>query len=100
MGKHDKVTFSWEPPKDEFYKARINTLERENLKLNQRIAELETKIGNYELVVEQQEVISSGITSEYEDLLEEKNDEIEVLQGQIKMLKEAIVKGALREVLA
>lgn len=34
MGKHDKHTeFTWQPMPDEFYKARIKTLEKENLKL-------------------------------------------------------------------
>ena len=33
---------SFDPPKDDFYKARINTLERENLSLRQKIEELES----------------------------------------------------------
>lgn len=45
MGKHDKTNFEWtepvvinyEPPKDDFYKARISTLERENFELHKEI---------------------------------------------------------------
>ena len=105
MGKHYKkeeqtTVFSWDPMPDEFYKARIKTLEQENLKLREKLTEVEKSIGVYEAAMDHQEVVQNGINAEYEDLLSEKDDEIEVLKGQITMLKEAIVKGALREVLA
>ena len=104
MGKHDKkeqqTVFRWEPPKDEWYKARISTLEKENDRLRQDLDEREKCIGVYELTVDHQDEIHSGIIAEYKDLLDEKDDEIEVLKGRIKMLEAAIGKGALREVLA
>lgn len=104
MGKHDKqeeqVVFKWDVPKDDFYKARINALERENERLKKDLADREQCIGIYELAVDHQDEVSSGIIAEYKDLLDEKDDEIAVLQGKIKMLKEAVVNGALREVLA
>ena len=107
MGKHDKkevkqeaVNFSWDPMPDEFYKARIKTLEKENLKLSEKLTEKEKSIGVYEAVIDHQEVVQNGISSEYEDLLNEKDEEIAALKLEIKMLKEAVVKGALREVLA
>lgn len=49
MGKHDKTEFRWtapavepekisyDPPKDEYYKARITTLEKENRKLREEL---------------------------------------------------------------
>lgn len=107
MGKHYKkevkqeaVNFSWDPMPDEFYKARIKTLEKENLKLSEKLTEKEKSIGVYEAAMDYQEVVQNGISSEYEDLLNEKDEEIAALKLEIKMLKEAVVKGALREVLA
>ena len=48
MGKHDKVTpateFSWNPMPDEFYKARIETLERECRSKDKEIEALEHDI--------------------------------------------------------
>ena len=101
MGKHDgAIEFKWEPMPDEYYKARINTLERENLALHKKIEELEKNIGIAEMAMEHQETVCDGISNELNEIIDQKNDEIEVLKGQIRMLKEAIVKGALREVLA
>ena len=101
MGKHDgAIEFKWEPMPDEYYKARINTLERENLALHKKIEELEKSIGIAEIAMEHQETISDGISNELNEIIKEKDDEIEVLKGKIKMLEAAIVKGALREVLA
>ena len=91
---------SYDPPKDDFYRARINTLERENLALHKKIEELEKSIGIAEIAMEHQETISDGISNELNEIINEKDDEIEVLKGKIKMLEAAIVKGALREVLA
>ena len=48
MGKHDKVepvtTFSWQPMPDEWYKARIETLEKENLRLAEENKRLEMHV--------------------------------------------------------
>lgn len=102
MGKHDKkeINFSWDPMPDEFYKARISTLEKENARLRQELTEKIKSIGVYEAAIDHQDSVQDGINAEYEQLLDEKDDEIEVLKGRIKMLEAAIVKGALREVLA
>lgn len=102
MGKHDKkeqTNFSWQPMPDEFYKARISTLEKENVRLREELLNKERSIGGYELAIDHQDEIHDGIIGEYQQLLDEKDDEIEVLKGKIKMLEAAIVKGALREVL-
>ena len=105
MGKHDKheeqkVEFKWDVPKDEWYKARITELKAENARLREELTEKERSIGAYEQTVDYQDEMHTGVLNEYKQLLDEKDDEIAVLQGQIKMLKEAVVNGALREVLA
>ena len=105
MGKHDKheeqkVEFKWDVPKDEWYKARITELKAENARLREELTEKERSIGAYEQTVDYQDEMHTGVLNEYKQLLAEKDDEIAVLQGQIKMLKEAVVNGALREVLA
>ena len=81
MGKHDKkdehiTVFTWQPMPDEFYKARISTLEKENARLREELTEKGRSIGVYEAAIDH------------------------LLKGKIKMLEAAIVKGALREVLA
>lgn len=102
MGKHEakETVFKWEPRYDDFYKERINTLEKENARLKERISLLEQAAGNAELAMEHQEMVSVGISNELNMTIEEKEEEITKLKGQIKMLKEAVVNGALREVLA
>ena len=93
MGKHDKeASFHWEKPevkvirydqpKDEFYKARITTLEKENQELNREVEALEKN-----------EQMLQGCIGEYKD-------EIDALKLKVKMLEDAIVKAALREVIA
>ena len=104
MGKHDKETnFKWEkpeveavrisfdPPKDDFYKARISTLERENYELRQRVRQLEIEVGRMEQIVDHDEEITNGLIAEYKD-------EIDDLKLQNEELKEALVRAALREV--
>lgn len=101
MGKHEakETVFKWEPRYDDFYKERINTLEKENQRLKERISLLEQAAGNAKLAMEHQEMVSVGISNELNMTIEEKEEEITTLKGQIKMLKEAVVKGALREVM-
>lgn len=99
-GVVQKEVISYDPPKDDFYKARISTLEKENMKLYERIGKLEKSIGIAEVAMEHQETVCDGISNELNEIIKEKDDEIEVLKGEIKMLEAAIVKGALREVLA
>ena len=104
MGKHDKeATFKWgrpeveavkityEPPRDDFYKARISTLERENYELRQRVRQLEIEVGRAEQIIDHDEEITNGLIAEYKD-------EINDLRLQNEELKEALVRAALREV--
>ena len=104
MGKHDKheekVVFKWEPPKDEWYKARITELKEENARLRDELNEKSRHIALYEQTVDYQDEMHTGVLNEYKQVLDEKDDEIAVLQGKISMLEKAIVNGALREVLA
>lgn len=111
MGKHDKTSFKWARPEEteviscdvnpeEFYKSRIAELKAENARLRDELHKVQMSVGNYELVIDHQDEMHTGIISEYKEELAEKDDEIEILKGEIKMLKEAVVKGALREVLA
>ena len=104
MGKHEKQTnFKWggpevkavkityEPPKDDFYKARISTLERENYELREKVRELEIEVGRAEQIIDHDEEITNGLIAEYKD-------EIDDLKLQNEELKEALVRAALREV--
>ena len=104
MGKHDKqeeqVVFKWDVPKDEWYKARITELKAENERLRNELTEKERSIGAYEQTVDYQDEMHTGVLNEYKQMLDEKDDEIAALNMQINMLKEAVVNGALREVLA
>lgn len=102
MGKHDKqeTVFSWEPPKNDYYIAKIRELQEENTRLRDELSETQNSIGNYELVIDHQDEMHTGIVGEYQEIIDEKDDEIATLKGKIKMLEAAIVKGALREVLA
>ena len=105
MGKHDKqeeqkVEFKWDVPKDEWYKARITELKAENERLRDELNEKSRHIALYEQTVDYQDEMHTGVLNEYKQMLDEKDDEIAVLQGKISMLEKAIVNGALREVLA
>lgn len=102
MGKHDKneTKFTWEPPKDDYYKAEIVKLQAENARLRDELHKTQMSIGNYELAIDHQDEVHDGIVAEYQEMLDEKDGEIAALKMQIEMLKEAVVKGALREVLA
>ena len=101
MGKHDmkepkgtinpETRFSWEPMPDDFYKARITTLEKENLALREKIGELEKSVGTYELVVDNTDEMHTNVVCELQDTIMD-------LQEQIYDLKEALVRAALREV--
>ena len=84
MGKHDKVTpateFSWNPMPDEFYKARIETLERENRSKDKEIEALEHDIEMLKGVI-------GELKTDMGDLILENNS-----------LRDAVVRAALREV--
>lgn len=83
MGKHDKkeaANFSWSPMPDEFYKARIETLERESLAKDKEIEALEHDI-------EMLKGIINELKTDMGDLILENNS-----------LRDAVVRAALREV--
>lgn len=102
MGKHDKqeTVISCVIPNADYYKAEIRKLQLENERLRTELSEVQSSIGNYELVIDHQDEMHSGIVGEYKEIIEEKDGEIATLKMKIEMLKEAVVKGALREVLA
>ena len=105
MGKHDKKEeqkpeFKWEPPKDEWYKARITELKAENARLRAELNKKDEHITVFEKTVDFQDERYTDCCNEYRQILKEKDDEIAALNMQINMLKEAVVNGALREVLA
>ena len=95
MGKHDKFNWqmpqttepaviSFDPPKDDFYKARISALEKENLKLR---AEIEKRANWY------------GIGKDAFDARhEEMAAELTKLREENSKLKEAFVREAVRNV--
>lgn len=82
MGKHDKkeTSFAWQPMPDEFYKARIETLERENLSKDREIEALEHDI-------EMLKGCIGELKTDMGDL---------ILENQ--SLRDAVVRAALREV--
>ena len=85
MGKHDKkddhiTVFTWQPMPDEFYKARIETLERENLSKDKEIEALEHDI-------EMLKGCINELKTDMGDL---------ILENQ--SLRDAVVRAALREV--
>ena len=111
MGKHDKeanfkwgrpeveaVKISYDPPKDDFYKARISALARENYELRQRVRQLEIEVGRMEQIVDKDEEITNGLIAEHKDEIDEYKDEIDDLKLQNEELKDALVRAALREV--
>lgn len=82
MGKHDKqeINFSWDPMPDEFYKARIETLERENLAKDKEIEALEHE-------AEMLKGCINELKTDMGDLILENSS-----------LRDAVVRAALREV--
>ena len=88
MGKHDKheentTTFAWQPMPDDWYKARISALERENLELKAENEAKDKSIIGYERVI---------------DHIDASHDaEIEEYQARIKVLERAVLNGAIRE---
>ena len=75
---------SYEPPKDDFYKARISTLERENAQLR---AELEKRAEWYGMG-----------RNAFDDRQRELVDEISKLRDENSKLKTALIREAIRDV--
>ena len=95
MGKHDKFNWqmpqteqpaviSFDPPKDDFYKARISALEKENLKLRE---EIEKRASWYGMGKDAFDTRHEELTAELTKLREENSK-----------LKEAFVREAIRNV--
>lgn len=92
MGKHDKVeTMFARQANESWHKERIRTLEKENERLRNKIAELNKALGHAEMVMENDSTIISGIKAENDDLMAEKDIYIEKLEA-------ALVRANLREV--
>lgn len=104
MGKHDKkeeqvTTFSWKPMPDEWYKARIDALEKENLKLAKALKKAE-RFGNVMEKLTDPENGSYVSRAEYEELVEKFEAMEDRLIEEIDLnenLKDALVRAALRE---
>lgn len=99
-GVVQREVISYDPPKDDYYRAEIKKLQQENEKLRNELSRTVQNIGCYEKAMDYQGEVHDGIIAEYKAELAEKDDEIIVLKGKIEMLEKAIVNGALREVLA
>ena len=95
MGKHDKFNWqmpqtqqpeviSFDPPKDDFYKARISALEKENLKLR---AEIEKRANWY------------GIGKDaFDERQRELVEEAEKLRAENSKLRIALINAEIRNV--
>lgn len=95
MGKHDKSEFTWQkptepevitydPPKDDFYKARISALEKENLKLR---AEIEKRANWYGMG-------KDAYDAKHQELIEENQK----LVDENLRLRTALIREAIRDV--
>lgn len=94
MGKHDMkeaVRFSWQPMPDEYYKARIKTLEKRIEELEEELEDTQHNLAIMTNFYEQgaESIQQNGARSD--EIIERKNEEI-------KMAKEAIYLAAMREV--
>ena len=81
-GKHEKkeINFSWDPMPDEFYKARIENLERENRSKDKEIEALAQEIETLKGCINE-------LKTDMGDLILENQN-----------LRDAVVRAALREV--
>lgn len=93
MGKHDKkeINFSWDPMPDEFYKARISTLEQEIVRLKEELIDTQHNLAVMTSLYEQGAESIQRNEARSDEIIERKNEEIE-------MAKEAIYLAAMREV--
>ncbi len=95
MGKHDKFQWqmpqtqqpeviSFDPPKDDFYKARISALEKENLKLREEIEKRASWYG----------MGKDAFDARHEEMIAE----LAKLKEENIKLKKAFVREAIRNV--
>ena len=94
MGKHDKheeVKFSWQPMPDEYYKARIKTLEKRIEELEEELKEAQQNVAVMTHLYDHSAETVQRNEARSDEIIEGKNEEID-------MAKEAIYLAAMREV--
>ena len=91
MGKHDtkEQVLSWDPPADDYYKARIKELERANAELESKVRHLEAELTKAEHVEEQSEYIHKGSMDELYDRI------IELTKENVN-LKESLMNAVTK----
>lgn len=84
MNREYPERISYDPPRDEFYKARISALEKENLKLR---AEIEKRANWYGMG-------KDAFDARHKELVEE----LETLREENLRLRDALIREAIRDV--
>jgi len=84
MAKHDMTSLSFEPASDDFYRARINTLEKENEHLK---AELEKRASYYSMGRDQ-----------FDKYCKEISDENDKLREKVMKLERALLREVTKDV--
>ena len=84
MNREYPERISYDPPRDEFYKARISALEKENLKLR---AEIEKRANWYGMG-------KDAYDAKHQELVEE----LETLREENLRLRDALIREAIRDV--
>lgn len=84
MNREYPERISYDPPGDEFYKARISALEKENLKLR---AEIEKRANWYGMG-------KDAFDARHKELVEE----LETLREENLRLRDALIREAIRDV--
>ena len=89
MGKHDKAetNFSWEPPKDDFYKARITELKEENARLREANAGSKTVERFAEVYAKRSQELD-GKNFDLEDKLKTLQDKYDNAMAYIEKLEQ------------
>lgn len=93
MGKHDKtdVLLTAEVDMTEWLQERNHTLAKENVRLKERVKQLEDALAALDQAMEHGEVMNMGVVNELKE-------DISDLEAENKALKEALVRASLREV--
>lgn len=95
MGKHDKtdVLLTAEVDMTEWLQERNHTLAKENVRLKERVKQLEDALAALDQAMEHGEVMNMGVVNELKE-------DISDLEAENEALKEALVRASLREVIA
>lgn len=93
MRKHDKteVLLTAEVDMTEWLQERNHTLAKENVRLKERVKQLEDALAALDQAMEHGEVMNMGVVNELKE-------DISELEAENKALKEALVRASLREV--